>query len=589
MNTLKNLFNTTLFPLLLVLILLAACNAPDAQPTSEAVVSLPTTAPQADPTPTRTPERVETETETDAPVDEVAEETETDVVQVAAADRATEPEVTEPNVTESDATESIEEDSAVEDNDEVQRPAGWSEATHSNDADPNYDVVFPQDQVNSMTITIAPENWQAMIDNMTELYGEPSGGTRGAGGGGRGGNAAGGGAGAGGDRPARGAGGAGGPGAGGQGAGQGGQGAGQGGGGGVNLGTEENPDYVPATVEFAGDEWTNVGIRFKGNSTLRNAWNSGSPELPFKLDFDEYEDEFPEIDNQRFYGFKQLSLSSPSTDASYVRAATAYDVMQDAGLIAPETAWYELFVDYGEGPVSFGIYTFVEVIDDSVIKTALGDDDGNIYEGDGTGSSLALGTLDQIPDSFQKENNDEAGYDDLEALYNTLHAETRLTDADQWRADMEAIFDVDTFLHWLAVNSVMVNWDTYGQAAHNFYLYHDPETDLLTWIGWDYNEALQFRRGNATLSLAETTDGWPLIRYLLDQPTYYEQYTSYIAEVDATVLAGDAVAAKLSTWEAMLAPYMQDSAAFSRQLETISNFVQQRNVTVEAFLTDLNN
>lgn len=426
---------------------------------------------------------------------------------------------------------------------DVARPEGWSEATHSNDVDPNYAVVFPQDEVNTMTIVIDSADWQAMIDNMTEIYGEA------------------------GERT----------------------GGGRGQGGGANLGSEENPDYVAATIEFEGDSWTNVGVRFKGNSTLRRGWNSGSLELPFKLDFDEFEDDYPEIDNQRFYGFKQLSLSSPSTDDSYVRTALAYDVLQDAGLMAPETAWYELYVDYGDGPVSFGLYTVVEVIDDTVIETALGDDDGNIYEGDGEASTLAAGTLDQLADSFQKENNDESDYSDLEALYTVLHADTRLTDSDQWRSDLEAVFDVDTFLRWLATNTVMVNWDTYGEMAHNFYLYHDPETDLLTWIGWDYNESFMLgRRGSAaSLSHAEESAEWPLIRYLLDEPAYYAQYTAHVADVTEDVFDADAIAAKLAEWEVMLAPYVSNETTFSTQLTAIETFVYEREQVAESFIASM--
>ena len=55
---------------------------------------------------------------------------------------------------------------------DVARPEGWNEASHGNDVDPNYEVVFPQDKVNEITITISPENWQAMMDDMTGLYGE---------------------------------------------------------------------------------------------------------------------------------------------------------------------------------------------------------------------------------------------------------------------------------------------------------------------------------------------------------------------------------------------------------------------------------
>ena len=51
-------------------------------------------------------------------------------------------------------------------------PVGWTEETHSNDVAPNYAVVFPDDEVNRLDITIAPEDWQAMLDDMTAMYGE---------------------------------------------------------------------------------------------------------------------------------------------------------------------------------------------------------------------------------------------------------------------------------------------------------------------------------------------------------------------------------------------------------------------------------
>ena len=38
--------------------------------------------------------------------------------------------------------------------------------------------------------------------------------------------------------------------------------------------------------------------------TLRKAWRGIKNAAP--LDFDEFEDAYPEIDNQRFYGFKKI-------------------------------------------------------------------------------------------------------------------------------------------------------------------------------------------------------------------------------------------------------------------------------------------
>jgi hypothetical protein len=65
-----------------------------------------------------------------------------------------------------------------------------------------------------------------------------------------------------------------------------------------------------------------------------------------------------------------------------------------------------------------------------------------------------------------------------------------------WRAALEAAFDVDLFLRWLAVNSSIGNWDAYGAMAHNYYLYGDPlKGGRLRWIPWDNNFAFGTGRG----------------------------------------------------------------------------------------------
>ena len=478
--------------------------------------------------------------------------------------------------------------------DSITRPVGWSEESHSNDVDPNYDVVFPQDKVNQMTITIDPTSWAAMQADMTELLGEP--GTRGGPGGF-------GGAGENPGQPPEGfdpdnlpappegnfpSGGF--PGGG----------AGMPGGGDF---TSENPMWVAATITFEGQTWTNVGVRYKGNSSLQEAWNSESLKLPLKLDFDEFEDEVPAIDNQRFYGFKQLSLANGFADNTLMREVTAYDLLAEAGLTAAATAYYEVILDYGEGPVNLGLYLMIEVIDDTVVERTFGDDSGNIYEADGSGVSLAEGTFDQISDSFQKENNeDEADWSDIEALYNVLHAEERTTNPDPWRADLEAIFDVDSFLEWLALSAVIQNWDTYGAMTHNFYLYHNPETDQLTWISWDHNMVLsggarvggggdRGGRGSGpnqtvTLDKAEVNENWPLIRYLLDDEVYYQQYLDYLTEVNG-LFDPDELAAQYQVWAEMLAPYAAaagNETTFTTAVQQLTDLTYARSEAVTEFL-----
>ena len=475
------------------------------------------------------------------------------------------------------------------------RPAGWRDASHSNDVDPTYAVVFPQDRVNEITITIAPDDWEAMQADMVELYGEP--GTRG----GPGGMMPPGGAPpegfqppAPGERPAGMA-----P-------------PGEMPGGGPGDFTTENPMWVPATIEFDGNTWTHVGVRYKGNSSLMSGWNSGSPKLPVKFDFDEFEDDYPEIDNQRFYGFKQLSLANGFADPTFLRDALTYDLLDEAGLVAAETAFYHITLDHGEGPVDLGIYTAIEVIDDTVVERYFGDDDGNIYEGDGRGVSLAAGTFDQIESSFQKENNeDEADWGDIEALYTVLHDATRERDPAAWRAALESIFNVDAFLEWLALSAVIGHWDTYGAMTHNFYLYNDPATGQLTWISWDHNMTMggdmggraglaeaapndgaqPNRRGgpgrSVSLDKADVGDGWPLIRYLLDDPVYHAAYVSYVEQVSTDLFTPEKMAAKAQALAGLLAPYVAEEIGaeeYAQAVEQLLDFVETRAGAVAEFL-----
>ena len=56
--------------------------------------------------------------------------------------------------------------------DGINRPRGWTDETHGPNADANYDVVFAQDVVKRIDLIIKPRDWQAMLDDMTELAGE---------------------------------------------------------------------------------------------------------------------------------------------------------------------------------------------------------------------------------------------------------------------------------------------------------------------------------------------------------------------------------------------------------------------------------
>ena len=399
----------------------------------------------------------------------------------------------------------IEEEIVIEIDDTDFEPTDWTTETHSKDADPNFDEVFKDNTVKRLDLVITETRWQNMLDNMTATYG--TFGSR----------------------------------AGGQGL----------------LETDENPIFVPAEVFYNGKQWYRTGVRFKGNSSLQSSWQAGILKLSFKLDFDEFEDDYPQIKNQRFYGFKKLSLKNNYDDKSMLREKVATDVFRNAGLVASHTAFYTVYVDHGNGPEYFGLYTLVEEVDDTVLEDQFSDDNGNLYKPDGDAASFANGTFDE--DEYVKKNNeDEADFTDIQSLLTILHDATRTSDAATWRTNLETVLDTDVFLKYLAVNTVIQNWDTYGRMTHNYFLYNNPATNKLTWIPWDNNESLQSGKqgGSHALNFSGlNANDWPLIGYLYQDEVYKAKYDTYVKETIEVAFNETSIQALYTSYGALIEQY----------------------------------
>ena len=124
--------------------------------------------------------------------------------------------------------------------------------------------------------------------------------------------------------------------------------------------------------------------------------------------------------------------------------------------------------------------------------------------------------------------------------------------------------------------------------THNFYLYNNPETGLLTWIPWDHNEALsESRRSNMTLSMDAIGDEWPLISYLLADSEYYDTYTNYVDETITTVFEADVMAAKYQEIANLIEPYATEKIgadAFAQGVQALIDHTYARIAEAERFL-----
>ncbi len=361
----------------------------------------------------------------------------------------------------------------------------WTDATHGNSVDPDYDKVFPEDAVQRLDIVISSEDWAAIQE---DLAGMPH------------------------SAP------------------------------GNNLDGTFEPIWVPCDFFYGNKQWYKTGIRVKGNSSLRSTISAGIKKYSFKLDFDQYEDTYPGILNQRFYGFKQLNLNNNFEDQSFMREKVAGDLFREFGIPCAKSAYYEVYINYGNGSQYFGLYTMVEEVDDTVISTQFAVNDGNLYKPEGTAASFGSGTYNTA-DFYKKTNEESSDWSDIKALYDALHSGTRISDPAAWRVLLESEIDMDLFIKWLAANTVMQNWDSYGRMPHNYYLYNDPDLKRFIWIPWDNNEALQTGKqgGAINLDLGGVSDQWPLISYVASDLLYYSLYKQYARSFTSTVFESSKV------------------------------------------------
>lgn len=223
-----------------------------------------------------------------------------------------------------------------------------------------------------------------------------------------------------------------------------------------------------ANITINGKTIENVAIRTKGNLSLRSVVNSDSDRYSLKVDFDYYDD------TQSLYGLKKLNLNNNYSDSTLMREYISYELMEKMGLPTPAHAYMYVTVNGDER----GLYLGIEAVDETFLANHYGANDGFLFKPDGTGSDLKY------------ISDDLADYTGIGLKTNEDNVENSklidMLDAINNGGNIEKYLDVDEMLRYFAVNTALVNLDSYqGNMKHNYYLYEDK--GVFSIIPWDYN------------------------------------------------------------------------------------------------------
>ena len=198
--------------------------------------------------------------------------------------------------------------------------------------------------------------------------------------------------------------------------------------------TEE--EMVMADITYNGYTFSDIGIRPKGNSSLRDVASSDSDRYSFKIDFNYY------LEGQDFLGITKINLNNIFQDPSYMAEYLGYEMLDELEAVSSRTTYVALSIN-GE---YYGLYLAVEQVNSSFLEDNYGDDSGELYKPDmGVGSDLVY-TSDNGLDytGMFPENMDEYDNAAIVELLKTIEE----------GGDLDSILNVDSFLKYLAVSYV---------------------------------------------------------------------------------------------------------------------------------------
>jgi len=279
-----------------------------------------------------------------------------------------------------------------------------------------------------------------------------------------------------------------------------------------------------------------VGFRLRGNTSLQAQRKS------FKVSFNTY------VSGAKWQGLEKLNLNGSHNDPSRMRANLSWNIMRNANLPASRAGYVKFYIN----DEYKGLYNNIEHIDEQFTKRIDGIGSGNLYK---CLYPAPLTFIGNNPDSYKLEAQGRRVYDlnnnqyldDYSDLANFIKVLNQ-TPINNLPCELEAVFNVDSYLKQAALDVLIGNWDGYIYNHNNFYLYHNLKTDLMEFIAYDVDNTL----GIDWLGIDWTTrniytwsPSWgerPLFTRLLEVPQYRARFTNYMHELINTSCNADSVA-----------------------------------------------
>lgn len=239
---------------------------------------------------------------------------------------------------------------------------------------------------------------------------------------------------------------------------------------------------VDIPVHFSATDFANDGLVNNAELRQRGGGARVAPQKSFRIKLDDKD--------QLWRGERHLQLNKHPFDNSRVRNKLSFDLMSAIpNLPAFRTQFVNLWIDNGQGPEDYGLFTHVERGDERYLDRHGLDTDGRLYKAEffqfrlNDRDTLLIDAEGEPLDSavFETVLEIESGKDhrNLIAMLDALH------DPDiSFQSVLDRYFNENNVLTWLAVNLLLGQQDA---VRHNYFLYNPEGSEKFYFLPWDYD------------------------------------------------------------------------------------------------------
>jgi spore coat protein H len=326
--------------------------------------------------------------------------------------------------------------------------------------------------------------------------------------------------------------------------------------------------YVHADLDFAGRQFRDVGVRFKGNGTYLDARGSGK--LPLKVDLNKY------VKGQKLAGVETLNFHNNVTDPGLMNEVVAYRLYRDAGVPAPRSSYVRVYLTIS-GQVSkkyLGLYTLAENVDENFFQARFGSGAGALLKPVSVNPFKDLGN-DWTRYIQTYDPKSDLSVTDQQRVIEFCRLVTHSNDAE-FATRIGEYVDLEAFARYYAVLVWINNIDSLLDRGQNFYVHLGPKTRQFTFIPWDQDHsfggfASVERRPYETGSITKPwSDNIRFLARMYAVPAFRTMYFARLREFSDTIFKPHRFAAAVAEIAPILRPVVAEEPSLLSRFDAVA-------------------